>query len=409
MLLLSCQKDDDTYPIVNIISPEAGSSFSYGDTIRFIAEVQQKDGADNVAVLRGSSVMPFGSRRLSEDSGRIAYEVYYDDRYLNEGKYDLRFTAFNGENKTSAFVAINILPLEKRLSGVVAMSRSGMNREMVWVDSLGQTHQQLLIGDYPFIEFNERQQVAVIAPDTMGSLMGHYLYEDALAYGRDNPEPPGSVQYRGLISSGDYVYAFENTGRVIGLDRGGGFGRNFNLPAGKQLVKVAATDEYLLCGVKEVSTNIYHLLLLRKENGAVLKSQQLTGKPLALVGMPSGDFAVFLKKADDTEMGNFDPLSGAYTKYHNLPQEEVHTATATGHNTIAFSSELNIYEFDFATSTIPAVLYTFAADALCYDQLHKQLYVAQGSLIRKAQPGSTLTYVMSTTGDVIDFNLMYNK
>lgn len=409
ILITSCHKEDRVYPEVEIISPGEGSTYSYGDTIRVIARVSQKKGGENVDVLDGNAVLPFGVEKISESGGKLVYDLFYNYRYLDGGKYDIRFTVFHGDNRRSDFLGINLRPLPRHLAGLAAVCNGGNSRNIFVIDSLGQSHQQNLPGDFRFLAANPVQQSLAVAPVLNGKLTGFGLYDFHQSYQLEKPLPQGSVQYHSLISAGDYIYAFENSGRVIGLSEDGSIFKNFELPAGKKLISVAANGEFFLTGVSDQAGGDLELLLLRRENGAVIKSEKVNAVPLFIEALEGGNFAVVLQNASDAEIGEFDKNLGLYTRALSLSQQQVSTVTSIGKSRLIFSTTQNIYEFDLKTSTIPAQLYTFAADALCYDPVSKQVYLAQGSVVSKALPGSSLASVATCPGPVIDFKLMYNK
>ena len=168
----SCKKENEVFPKVTIKYPLSGGNYDFRDSLLLGVEVVNGDGRVSVNLMDGSTVISVANRLVYQQGSLREYELYFTDKKLKSGKYEIRVLAFNGENRGSDFSEIRYTELPLKLNGFVVLSGKGNNATLTGHDSIGNVKDIQLSGDYPFLAFNSFQQVAITAPAFNGQLTG---------------------------------------------------------------------------------------------------------------------------------------------------------------------------------------------------------------------------------------------
>jgi len=131
-VIFSCKKQDETPPVVSIVSLNASSTLSFGDTIWVEVQGSADDafGLQSITVrvqdLQQKSWLKSDARQLSgASSTRVTFAIVVNDRYLPSGNYYVKAYLNDGTHESSDFVVYTINGLPKQLTGIAALNNNG--------------------------------------------------------------------------------------------------------------------------------------------------------------------------------------------------------------------------------------------------------------------------------------------
>jgi hypothetical protein len=132
LVIFSCKKKDETPPEVSIISLNASSILSFGDTIWVEVEGGAHDdfGLQSVTVrvqdLQQNSWLTSDARQLSgASSTRATFAIVINDRYLPSGTYVVKAFLNDGTHVSTDFVTYTVNGLSLQSTGIAALDNNG--------------------------------------------------------------------------------------------------------------------------------------------------------------------------------------------------------------------------------------------------------------------------------------------
>lgn len=410
LLSFGCQKENQTYPTVEIREPENGASYAYGDTIRVEAVIKKRNGIASVSILKGNSVMDFGQEKVFDNTGRVHFELYYNNRYLNGGDYDLKVTAYNGENVGSDFREIHIQDLPKERLGVVAIGTTGGETVLTQYDEEDGIFSLPLNGDHSAVAYNGYQGALAVAPEKEGNLKAYNL-QLVEQYEVPNPNLEGLRQYNDVESHGELIFSYENEGYIRARGADAGVKYNYKLPSQWRPLMAEFGEPGMLVCAKEPGKELYHLLVLREDNGAILKQQNLSAKAVDMIYAGNEKYVVTMlnEAGTGTLLMVYNTANNTLTKFDELDGEFPQSLVATENGEALLSTNGGIYRFNVDLPLLPAELYTFAAVDMEYDDLSGRVYYATGSSVRSAVPGNAPQHVFGAGHPIKEIEIIYNK
>lgn len=409
-VLTSCEKENKTYPQITILTPAMGSSYGYGDTALVKVEVTDSDGSLFLNLLNQNQLVSLAKHLVYQEGDRYEYELYFTDKNLQSGNYDLKVSASNGENSKSEFVEIYYSALPKEMIGLAALSRTGGSTAVLdfWDTDNMQTN-QTVAGDQSFLALNSSQARITVAPESDGVLEGFEIASLTKVFEKPNPQSPGLPQYEFLLSFDDLIYSFAHTGLINGIGESGNIARSYNLPAGYIPVAASAGEPGLLVGALEDGKSLYHLFLLNPANGAVLKRIALTGELQQVEYVGEDLFVLTLIKNGGTEIVIYRQENNEVTSYAQISGEFPTAIETIGTQQVLVATTKKVLRLDPFLTQVPQVLYTFVTTDLEYDALNKDLYLASGNSVLKSKISGQPSVYVTTNDPILQIEIAYNK
>jgi len=132
LVIFSCKRDDETPPVVSIISLNASATLSFGDTIWVEVQGRAEDdfGLQSITVrvqdLQQKSWLKSAARQLSgASSTRATFAIVINDRYLPSGAYVVKAYLNDGSHESTDFVSYTLNGLSLQMTGVAALNNNG--------------------------------------------------------------------------------------------------------------------------------------------------------------------------------------------------------------------------------------------------------------------------------------------
>lgn len=404
----SCKKEDKTYPTIEIREPQSGKSFAYEDTIRVQAIITDHDGRASVRVMKGSSVINLSWKKVFDNGREMDFEIYYDERYLEAGEYDLKLSASNGENKSSEFLKILLEELPRRRKGVVALAEAGGDATLIKYKNDGTLSSVSLDGDYAFLAFSGFQERIAVAPVFEGNLKA---YDSLLVKQYEIPQPtlPGLRQYNYLQADGQLIYSYEEEGYIRGRTAAGATDRSYKLPNEQIPLLAEFGDPGMLVNAKEPGKNLFKLLLLNPVNGAVLKEASIPQRAVDMAYMGNSRYLICCRNKGDTDLLLYNPLNNTLSVFDKIEGEVPLCLLGLEGGEALVSTDQKIYKLNPLASVLPSVLYNFAASDMDYDPVSKGVFYASGLNVLSAKVGNMPQPVFNANDSIRQIKMIYNK
>jgi hypothetical protein len=404
-----CKDDSDVYPKVQIVSPLNAGNYNFRDTLLIRVDVRDGDGRIAVNLMEGATVIPIANHLVYQEGSVLEYELYFTDRYLKTGSYDIRVLASNGDNSGSDFLAISYKELPKRLRGVVTLSGNGNNSVLTYRDSIGAQASETFTGDYYEMAFNSFQQNGAMAPYFTGLLTGFEVNKLAGTYFSPNPANPGLKQYQHVFSNDRVIFALEHNGRIRAYNKDGSVAHSYEITNGYIPLRGKIDEPGFLIAAKEDGKNSYKLFLLNANNGVVLKETVLPGFAVDIEYAGENTFVVAYAKDGQAIIALYSALTNELTTYATLAGTKPLSLVTISPTEMYISITDKILRFNPKAPQVPSVVYSFAASDMEYDELTRQIYYASGSSLLRTSGGQMPNTLMLTTDSIHQVELVYNK
>lgn len=405
----SCKKEDGAYPKVFIKYPLGTGSYNFRDTLLLGVEVVNGDGRVSVNLMDGARVISVANQLVYQQGSLREYELYFTDKKLISGKYEIRVLAFNGENRGSDFSEIRYAELPLKLNGFVVLSGKGNRATITSYDSIGNVNNIQLGGDYPFLACNSFQQLAITVPAVNGQLTGFSFNSLATVFSIANPANSGLRQYEYLFSDDELNYALESNGRIRAYNDDGSIARSYNLPVGYIPQKGKIGEPGFLVAAQLDGTSNFQLFLLNPQNGSVQKQTNIPGRVIDIGYAGQSTYVLAYPKNGDAIIGTYNALTNEFTQYQKISGSVPLSLIRISDTEFLISTENNILRFNPHLPQIPTVLYSFAAAYMEYDVVANQLYYASGKSVWVTNNGQAPYTVLSTNDSIRQIELVYNK
>lgn len=375
---ISCKRTNEIHPGVVIIEPATSAAYSFGDTINVKAKITNSDGRYELSFRKDLQVFSLSSKLVSSEGNIKSFEIYYDRKDLEEGTYELRLKAYNGENSGSDFAEVYLKEIPLEFLGLALLASNTTSSYLLELDTQLNISQVSLSGDYEFLEYNSFQGRAVIAPHSTGLLAGYSLFPLNQVYKVANNTIPGSALYNDLVDAGQRVYAFGDNGEIKAFGRTGSIDRFFVVQNEWVPISGCYGSEGLLVCVKERGKENYKLELRNAISGAVLKEKKLSGKVVELTNPKEGLYVAVVDKSGQSLLVEYRPETNTLTERYTLQGSPV-CMECNDSGGCLISTTSNVSLFTPESGVIPNVVYNFSAKDIAYEPVNGNCYLVSGS------------------------------
>jgi hypothetical protein len=405
----SCSDDEGEFARVSIVSINQNGRFDFGDTLIVEADILNKSGAVVATVLDGSKPLGLKFETFSVVGDRHIFFIYANDRYLPSKNYDVRITAFNGENRASDFESVFINELPARLRGICYVTEDNNGSLLYKLDSVG-IRTTIPLSGYSFdkIESDNRNGEILLAPSTIGPVEGYDFNKLTQLYSTFQ-SPISSVFYENLLVEGVNNFAFLRDGRTLGYSRAGGSFQRFVLPD-NFLPKVAGFDgSRIAVGAQQQGTGVNKLFLLRTSNSFLEAEVAVTAEIVDIEHFENEIYFLLYVKNDQTIVAEFNRISGLISERYTLDNQEATDLVIYGNNGF-IATDKSLFSFLPGRFQLPNQLFDFSVTKMEFDEVNNELYFTNGTTIWKTPLGSVQNQFVTSSGSTIkDFSLVYNK
>lgn len=409
LFLTGCKKENDTFPRVSILSVNQGGSYDFGDTIIVRASIEDRDGPIILSLLQGNSPFSLPSETFSQVGNTYTFLLFVTDKYFETGNYDIRVSAFNGENRSSGFKNIHIDGLEKAYRGISYITTGTAGSTLFKQDSVGN------IINRPFTQYKYKKLVSdsrnaslISLPETVGSVQG-FDFEDLTRDYESILSPLNSLEYQNLFIEDDEVYLIVKDGRVMSVSENGQISPRITLAEVFLPQLIAFNDDQLLMSVKKQGTSLHDLVLIRRANNFILQQLPITSVPIDMAHADGDIYFLTYLKNGNAVVAEFNTQSGLITEKYSI-NGEVPQALQVAGSLSYLATDQSVYSFPTNSFQFPSQVFSFGVMDFDYDDVNNELYFASGKNLWKTPVGNSQNqYVAATADSIVSISIMFNK
>ena len=410
-LAVSCKKKNETVPTINILSISQNERFDFGDTLVVKFKITDRDGPVLVTVVDGEQNTGLSSELYTSSGNHYTYRVFINDRYMLSGTYHLKVTAFNGENRNSAFEKVWINELPKYIRGLSFLAKDNSQTTLYKLDSIGQlTSSGLPPYQYQVVESNSRNGQFTVIPETTGSIET-YDFGTLMLDNSQTINPLFGVEYENFYLQGNDNYLFLKDKRIMRLGNGGSSpSLRLMLPNGFAPEVAAFSEDNILIGAtRNLGNKLHELFLIRRENDFILRQSPIPEKAEAIDYAGNNIYFFIFKRDTHTIVAEFNSSTLAVTERFTINYTEPRDIKVTP-SLVYVSTTHNTYTFNPNGLGQLNHLFTFGANTFQYDDVNNEIYYSNNTNIFKSAIGSSQNqYVAASPVYISDFTIVYNK
>ena len=405
----SCKKSSDISPKVTLLSPAAGSNYTFGDTIRVTAEIEDSDGNYLLNVYEGSRSLGLSTRKVSSSGTTTNFEVYYDRKDISRGNYELKLTAYNGESRDSDFSNIYLEEVPQEFLGLMLLGEGSSGANLIKLDASLNNQNIALQGDYKYLAFSASQEIAMAAPVSDGRLKGFSVQPFGEVYSINPTVPSGAPLYTGLVNADDHIFALSENGELKAYGQNGSVERSLQLAADKLPVCGCYSNEGLVLCVKVRGTSNYVLQLLNPITGAVLKEKPVPHQIVDVINPSQGLYSVAMKRSGQTVLGNYRPATNTFTQTFTISGSPLCMMDIKDGEAL-ISTTTGVQFFKPESGAMPTGVFSVTAIDMDYDPVNRNIYLVNGSnLYRGTLSGGGESFVFQTSVSLKQVQVVLNK
>ena len=396
---ISCEKEDQR-PDIEIISPENGRNVRYNDTLEVEVEASDFTSDFRLSLLDGASPVGINYRKVFEDGDRHVFDIYFRDRYLPSGEYDLRVTAVNGDASKSAFRKLQYRELPLRLLGVALQDGGSID----YIDSAGNRQAVTGFAGLQNMLYSGRLQ-ALGALDSDGSRLELYDVREQQQVGSYSAS---SLPFRFLKVFRDNFYLFRSDGEILAVDLNS-VKRRYRLPDNFNAENAAFSDDWLLVSAYRDGSDLRELFTFKLGTSTHVQRQAQRREPVFMAGWQEDEFA--LAEADGqggVQISSYNPSNLTTTKVANLENESPLRVIPDDQRGVYLKTDQNVYAVAGPNSVFPLKVLSFSPAEMEAARNQSLLYYTDGNTIKIKGSGNPQVG-FTASQQILNFSLIYNK
>jgi hypothetical protein len=416
VLLVGCEKANESRPVISLTTPAEHTGFSVGDTMHITGSVKHHKTLSSVQIVirNNQNAAVTVPKSYFPKTSDFDIDIYYiiDAPGLDTDAYTLVITATDGHNTSNLFRSIHITGVNKHFEKAIILCRPNALKTYVYsIDSSGSLHNMLSI-NYGFVdsEINSaHRRLFLIKPKPS------ILY----AYDLDDPVPDPL-----LHAALPYPY--------------------FNKAYHNDQITYVATGNGDIKGVNQLGSTIYVTpqnpdtipFLLHRHYNHILSYCERRGGPERFIKqnyIGTGVFRASLKisfsivaifTANEEScllFGNYaDGSGGIVTNYdiegnylfdqEDFPAGDIHDVVevSPGHFIIAHTTGL--LEYSSSSGYITEMLPDLIVDKMAYDPVRMLLYCTQDQLVVVLRvDNGTVVQEIDVPYPIYNIHIQHNK
>ena len=383
-LFFSCSKDkDDTKPVINIISPVHLQQINGIDTILILATIIDDQNIESVRVsLRNANDIPVLStitKTPNSNSYNLNVAYYFDDLHLPSEQYDFAISAYDGENTTTKYVAIDYNESARTREGIFVIGNSGSSSVISTLDNtyVG-TPYSSISGDFIGAAVNSYDQQFIHSSGTMGSLSAIDLISGTGLWNI----PILAFPYTGLLYENQTVYVGDRSGGIQGYDKYGA--GNFSVPANSGFYMESAIvhdNTYFVTEQQELSGGDVSLVLHWMTGFNTPVQQAIIDEDIVSIFSLTPNIIVLFTN-DIASLGKlifYDIPNGLTYSPYNINVAEIDDCLEISPGIYLVAEGGNIMTIDANNFTTTPYLTGINASKIWYDEVANELFAANGN------------------------------
>ena len=417
VFVISCRENpDETWPQVMVSLPEAGVTFTPGDTIVLKATFSDDRALDFVkATLTDANGLPVlapVSVAPQTNPYTLDAELVVRDMSLKGGIHNLLFQASDGTNTGSTSVILNINELEREfLYPCVVVADDDDHFSILRTDTAGifrtlYSYQ----GDFLASDISSAFKLLFYSGRIVTDVEAFSLAENKWLWSVPCQQSPSGHWFEMLKFAHPWLFVAQYDGYIRAYDRNGIQQFKSQMVANNYADLVNLFGDYVIASMKEYSTSNRQLAVFHVSGGKLLDLQPAGFIPAGFEQLSTNQVLVFGSQGNDGIIAIYDIALGTLSIINRIRNHTIRDFDRMSERVfyLAAGNEILYYTYD-NNSVFPLASGYENAHIAC-ENIGGQQYIASGNTLYVLD-GITGTVLDSWhfDGTVMDVNLVYNK
>ncbi len=412
LLIFSCKKEDDEFPVVTIQKPTTGY-FTVLDTLKVIADASDNETIKSLTVKiidsDNQQVSPSYSFSINKKSFHLETNYIINNLYIESGAYFLVVEANDGINTSKDYVSINIGAIARSLNDILIIEKDNSTCSVYSIIN-GKTLIKTFNKDYQdFIYNSYAKQYLFLSTD--GILTAY----DKVTLKRlwevsdlKNPNQPysGHLFYKDkLVCVNSYsgaIRSYDGKGNIINqantIDDKGEISQlffGFN--------KIMAFKEPYVSGEDKIEE-------LNKETGASVYTYDIPFSPKSLCFVDEDLCLIFGNKYNEAKACSLSTLYNTIHPFSDFGARKLNDAYKYSQYYYILSIDQEITEYNVSNNNERVLENTQNNSLFFYEDLYDKLYFIDGDKISNlSYPSAGSQIFYQNNKPIDDLIFTYNK
>lgn len=395
------------FPQVEILDPLPGN-WAYGDTlsIRFRAEPITHY---RISIMQGNLVRSSAFQPLFRDGNVFEARLVMNQIYLEDGPYDLRIQAFNGEAGASAFHSFVYDGLDLASTGWALLGTTKLS----FIDLQGQLEREYPLGQsFDRVKISARDSLIYLISLEDGGIEIRDLKNFDLISSISAPLGMGLQSYSEAVKTQDGLFLLQRDGFIQKLESG-----LVQASAGPPnpntayFARTGLSDEGGLAVLFAFADGTNPEFSFFNANLFVQYSRAVGGERHFISALDSELWALMYWNTS-LNLWSIDRFNGknqAYSSRGSFSSDSIYALTNRNSSTLIFASNQGLYRYSLDQINNPQLI-----DAGLFSNFQKRrtddaLILQNGNLIQVLLLNNNLQFAAALSEPLIDYEILYNK
>lgn len=416
VLSFSCKKEevDDQSPIISILKPLPNQNYTALDTIPIQGIITDNNrittitislrNSNNINVLNSISITP------NTTSYNLTEQFLLNDLYLPSGEYNLKISAFDGDNQTDSYIPLTINEFPKTRTGFFVFSNSGSTTQITKLDNgLNSTPFTTLSGDFLDGGVNLKNQQVISCGNSSGNLVAFNVSSAAETWSINNNASGFPFFTSFALQENDVFVGYYNSD-IKRFNKDGNQSLSAQAFVNSYVKQLFVHENSLLVTIQSEISGGTTRLVTYYLTGSVKDNMLLNEDVIAMFSFSSNEVVVFTNASGNGKIKVYNISSNSTWQPFPLNVGQITSCTQVSKGIYLIAQNGNVILVNMNTFSNSTYLSGVNAQLVKYDVTTNEILITSGKSLTlydystKSVKGS---YTHSNTILAVDF--WYNK
>lgn len=413
--LFSCTKDsNESNPVLEIVSPVAGTIYTAGDTIRVSIHLPEQQQLDNLEInLTDSNNQPvLASSTVDDPNSNSDVQIDYilDDLSLEGGSYYLKVKAIRGNSYTNAFVSLQIIATEREFKYPLLIGKAGSNQYRALSYKGNWTEVYSRQGDYSGSAINSAKQLLYMAGASEAGIASYNLANGKTEWTIPPKLIPEGRWFEGVYFFDRQLHACYYEGYIKAFDNLGQTEYTTALSFPDSPIYCCRFGNYLAVALHDFRTETNSLALYFIPGGTLYRLYSPVIATSAMVEYDNRHLLIFGNIDGQAAIQLLDQNLGTVSYLKKLDSDSICKVSIMDQNNMIISGRQNIYWYRYNLNSMSVFAENIPNARIACETIGQVVYATSDSkMYRFSYPLGSLIDEVSVPDPVVDLHLVYNK
>ena len=414
LVFQSCTKDT-IEPVIEIITPQAGSDYGIDDPIKITAKVRDNSNIEYIEVQLVDEDLLSAQAQKRIDVGSQSYDLDFSYTITNEeietGVHYLRISAFDGVNTQNDYIEIQVdgTPL-KRLGFIITSKPSSDQVEIGEINLQGNYTQMTVYNNRDHIGsvVNSKYQSVQIIGEYTGDFVSINTVNNSEDWnipiiGGGTPYFTSINHYEGLTYVGHY------DGQLKGYNENGSVEMFANGSDNFYFVNCFLHNGFIISQENDINssakrlTTYYSTGFEYQWDGLSIDIEDygsISNDEIILFGNENGQGKILV----------YSMSGGSFWEPKSVPFGEIFSTEQIDDDTFIIGHESGLLVYNYSQSSISTFSTETNIESMYYDELYEQLIIADFNAVKVFDyPSTNPAILYSHTSEISEVHVLNNR